>query len=1098
MTSYIFLYTALLCRWFVTLLVYSLHVMSAELIALSGDVHPNPGPEILDNSTSSMSDVINKGLSIMHLNIQSLRPKLDILEVEAQQFDILVFSETWLSDQISDDDLHIPNFSPPFRCDRVGRIGGGVAIYTRQGIPAVERKDLHVQGLEALWIEITVKSRKLLIGGFYRPPDANNNYWQLIEHSIDQAFSVNCDNIIVTGDFNINVQHTSNKLSRLISSYNGHQLINSPTHFTETTSSTIDIIFVKSADNVIKGFVSDPFIPNLTRFHCPVVCVLKCNKSKPSNYKRRIWLYDQGNYDEFRNQLSSKDWSFINNDNTDAVADEIADTILKCASNTIPNKIVTIRPNDLPHINNNIRKLIKTRRKLHSIAKRVNTVEAWTNFKNARNKVTTEVRKSKSKHKDKLLEKLNTENCTSKDWYKTAKQMTKNKLGNQIPLLSINNTEASTNEQKANMLNDFFCSQANIDDSHQPLPNINSFDGGSLEDIVISEQDVKDAISQVDPSKACGPDLISPRLLREGSDILAKHLSIFFTKLVSSSAFPTTWKVANVTPIFKKGDPSTPSNYRPVSLLSCIGKLMERCIHTKLYNYVFSNRLITPHQSGFVKGDSTVNQLTLLYNEICQALDDGKEVKAVFCDISKAFDRVWHKGLILKLSSIGIKGPLLRWFPAYLSDRKQRVVVSNSLSSLSNVTAGVPQGSILGPLLFLIFINDIVTDIDANIRLFADDTSLSVIVETPETAAHILNSDLQKITNWASTWLVDFNATKTESLLFSKKRNRPIHPPLVMNNTPIATVKTHKHLGINFSDDAKWKEHITAVLNKAWRRLGILRTYKFLVSRKCLEKMYITFIRPLLEYGDVVWNNCNTELKNQIESVQVEAARIVTGATKLCNIQSLLSDLGWETLASRRRSHRLILIYKMINHLAPEYLSNLIPTQTQNRYPLRNSENIPLPATRTELYASSFLPATIRDWNSLSIETRNSPSISTFKRRLRTLAVKPPSYYNTGSRRGQILHCRLRLGCSSLNFDLFRKNLSDSSSCICGKIETTSHFLLECILHSAERRQHINNLPCGLILNNLLFGNEQLTHEQNQAIFLGVQNFILATRRFGP
>lgn len=142
--------------------------------------------------------------------------------------------------------------------------------------------------------------------------------------------------------------------------------------------------------------------------------------------------------------------------------------------------------------------------------------------------------------------------------------------------------------------------------------------------------------------------------------------------------FPSPWKMANITPIYKKADPSNPSNYRPVALLSCIGKLMERCIHKYLYNYVTNNNLLSSYQSGFVKGDSTINQLTFLYNDISKALDEGKEVRAVFCDISKAFDRVWHRGLLHKLSSIGIQGNLLRWFSSYLSDRKQRVVISNS------------------------------------------------------------------------------------------------------------------------------------------------------------------------------------------------------------------------------------------------------------------------------------------------------------------------------------------------------------------------------------------------------------------------------------
>ena len=247
---------------------------------------------------------------------------------------------------------------------------------------------------------------------------------------------------------------------------------------------------------------------------------------------------------------------------------------------------------------------------------------------------------------------------------------------------------------------------------------------------------------------------------------------------------------------------------------------MERCVHKYLYNYIVTNRFISPYQSGFMKGDSTAYQLIFFYTEVCQALDEDKEVKTVVCDISKAFDRVWHRGPIHKLSSVGISGSLLNWFISYLSGRKQTVVVSNSFSPWTNVTAGVPQGSILGPLLFILYINGIVSEVSGNIRLFADDTSLYVIVDTPELSASILNSDFRAISNWSKAWLVTFNPSKTESMIFSRKKDKSQHPPLLVNGTPIATVKSHKHIGFSFSEDAKWNIHISAMVNKAWTRLG--------------------------------------------------------------------------------------------------------------------------------------------------------------------------------------------------------------------------------------------------------------------------------------
>ena len=230
---------------------------------------------------------------------------------------------------------------------------------------------------------------------------------------------------------------------------------------------------------------------------------------------------------------------------------------------------------------------------------------------------------------------------------------------------------------------------------------------------------------------------------------LARPLSTPLTNLLnfslSKGKVPSLWKQANVTPVFKKNEPSDISNYRPISLLNTIGKVLEKIVHKYIYNFLSEHQVKTTLQSGFIPGDSTVNQLVDIYNTFCRALGDGKEVRAIFCDISKAFDRVWHKGLLFKLQSVGISGSLLQWFTDYLHNRKQSVVIPGVSSNWSTVVVGVPQGSILGPLLFLLYINDIVENINSSIRLFADDAILCIIVDNPLHAANQLNTDLSKI-----------------------------------------------------------------------------------------------------------------------------------------------------------------------------------------------------------------------------------------------------------------------------------------------------------------------------------------------------------------
>ena len=263
--------------------------------------------------------------------------------------------------------------------------------------------------------------------------------------------------------------------------------------------------------------------------------------------------------------------------------------------------------------------------------------------------------------------------------------------------------------------------------------------------------------------------------------------------------------------------------------------------------FLSEHQVITTLQSGFIPGDSTVNQLVDIYNTFCRALDDDKEVRAIFCDISKAFDRVWHKGLLFKLQSVGISGSLLQWFTDYLYNRKQRVVIPGVSSNWSSVEAGVPKGSILGLLLFLLYINDIVENINSSIRLFADDTTLYIIVANPLHAANQLNSDLSKIHQWATKWLVTFNPSKSESIIFSRKRKKPNHPNLVMDQQSIQEVNSHRHLGLVLSNDCTWHDHLEYIKSKAWTRINVMRKLKFKLDRRSLQIIYFTFIRPILE-----------------------------------------------------------------------------------------------------------------------------------------------------------------------------------------------------------------------------------------------------------
>ena len=555
--------------------------------------------------------------------------------------------------------------------------------------------------------------------------------------------------------------------------------------------------------------------------------------------------------------------------------------------------------------------------------------------------------------------------------------------------------------------------------------------------------------------KACGPDQTNNRILKELSIELAPVLTDLFNTSLLHCTVPDIWKKANVSPVHKKDDKSSVDNYRPISLLSFVGKTMEKLIHKHVHNYLLHNNIITCFQSGFTAGDSSVNQLVKLYNTFCQALDEGKEVRAVFCDISKAFDRVWHRGLIAKLKHYGICGPLLNWFISYLTNRFQRVVIPGGVSGWLEILAGVPQGSILGPLLFIMFINDIVKEIHSNIHLFADDTGLYIIVDFPDSAAQILNLDLERLYNWAVQWLVKFNPIKTESLLFSRRVNLRDHPTLFFNDVPIQEVVSHKHLGVYLSQRCDWQKHIDFIKEKAWSRLNLLRMLKFTINRKSLETIYFAYIRSLLENADVLWDNCTQQQCNEIEKIQLEAGRIVTGATKLVEIDKLYKELGWLKLSDRRDLHKLFLFFKMNLGLSPLYLSNLLPLHVGefSSYKLRNADNYVGIHANTRAYAKSFLPSTLQAWNNLPEAVRSADTLAAFKHLLTLDTPKVPTYYDYGDRLDQILHTRFRTECSSLNQHLFRRNLVQNPYCLCGEIEDNKHFLLTCPRYNQMRAE---------------------------------------------
>ena len=451
-----------------------------------------------------------------------------------------------------------------------------------------------------------------------------------------------------------------------------------------------------------------------------------------------------------------------------------------------------------------------------------------------------------------------------------------------------------------------------------------------------------------------------------------------------------------------------------------------------------------------------------------------------FCDVSKAFDRVWHEGLIHKLENIGIGGNLLSFLKDYLSERYQRVVIEGQSSDLGLIKAGVPQGSVLGPLLFLIYINDLPDSIRSNIKLFADDTSLYIDVNDPVQSANVLNQDLHSLKIWADQWLVTFNASKTKLMTCSFKKSR--HPDISFDNTILQETTTHKHLGLTFSNNLSWSSHISNIVKSVSPMVDVLKKLKYCLDKDSLERIYFSFIRPKIEYGCQIWDNCNVLDAKLLDDLQMNVARTVTGARKGTSHELIKQEVNWPSLSDRRKGYKLKHFNKIIAKESPSYLQSLLPHKISvNRPQSRNADHYYPIKARTETYKNSFLPSTIKLWNSLPVVNRSYDYIKSL------MCHNKSSLLYYGKRETSVKHAQLRMNCSKLNYHLYLLHVLDSPVCPCGhNCEDINHFLLDCPLFAQEREIMFDgfrsicdiNISC----NILLYGSDFLDNSTNYKI----------------
>ena len=583
--------------------------------------------------------------------------------------------------------------------------------------------------------------------------------------------------------------------------------------------------------------------------------------------------------------------------------------------------------------------------------------------------------------KKKLFDSMSRNHGCLKDFWSKYRSVTK--VFHRVPATITNGSEyASTDISKATLLNAQFKSTFAPLSPFPVQPPVEP-DGPATLDCTSGE--IRMTINMTRSNVASGPDGISSRMLKGCSGSICEPLAEIFNCSLSSDKLPQDWKLSAVTPIFKAGDPTEVCNYRPISLLSVTSKLLERIVHNALLDHVLKNGYLSPKQFGFRPGSSTQEAVLAATKDWFEALERRESVACVFLDMAKAFDSLPHSLVLGSLANVGVCGSLYHWFESYLTDRRQQVALNGVLSEEILVTSGVPQGSILGPLLFLLSVNsafDVSISRKSVLEMYADDILLYMIITCLEDVI-CFQSDINLLVDWIDSKDLRLNMKKTKFMLVSRKRvQQDIN--LTINGSPIQQVSSFTYLGVTLSQDLSWGLHIDKVCMKAKRLLGYLYRGFRLADSGCLSYLYKALVLPVLSYCSAVWNPHQCGRAAQLERVQGFAARLATRRwTEHCAV--LCQVLGWCPLETRRKLQCILLCRRIITgkSIIPCSVFSRSVCARASRH-VMNSVQLKTPFVRANYIKGSFLVDTTKLWNSVKGDLVDLESDLSFKRWLRS------------------------------------------------------------------------------------------------------------------
>lgn len=944
-------------------------------------------------------------LIISHLNIRSLYNKFEDFKtyVLSHNFDIFLLSETWLSACIHNFMIDIPGYSL-FRLDRVTGKGGGVAIYVRncnniKHIKVIETDNTF--GIENLWITCKINGNKVCIGCIYRPPDTNYRSLQFLEDILAEIL-ISSDNVFCLGDFNLNYLNKSTVefkyLETLLESFSLTQIIKKPTRVTQESSTLIDYILVNKPNIILRSNVV-----NMAQFsdHHLIYCLVDMPVVRNNNPKSII-VRDMKNINLEIFEMDARNIDWYRVEEFESIDDKVSflnAKILQLFNFHAPERKIRITKKLNPWITPNIKHMMKLRDKALSEYRsslrdihltRIQTEGKWAYYKEMRNFVTASIRREKQAY---IQNVLNQNHKNSQILWQTLNKLNVHKkyCNDEIPdELKVPDT---INQYFINSVSKTSADPANIDFFNN---NIYSEVNSTMELHTVTTAEVVNIILRI-KTNAKGIDEISSEMLKMCITYCAEcadAVTYIINFALKENVMPACWKHALVIPVPKKDKVSVLNDLRPISILPVLSKVIERIVYFQLKKHVDVHNILPSRQSGFRPGFSTTTALLDLTDDMLRAVDDAKVTVTVMLDYSKAFDCLDHKLLLAKLKYYGISVNALGWFETYLRHRQQQVQVTVSGSKISSdilqITRGVPQGSILGPLLFVIYTADIHHIVHSNMHLYADDCQLyeSFNFETRQTAINKINVDLNEIHNWSVKNALSLNPLKTTVIMTGTEQQRKkinIENMLLLDNISLAVKDNCKNLGLIFDKNLSFSQHVTKLIQSAYGRLKSVYKYKFVLSTPIKLKLVESLVLSLFDYCDVVYGPCLSIYdQNRIQQVQNSCMRFAANVNRRDHITPYLQHHNWTKMNIRRDIHYCCLIHKIIQTSKPPYLKSklVFGDDTFDRV-RRDNYFMHIPRHSTSSFKGSYSYRASYIYNSLPMSIKGISNFGRFKSKLK-------------------------------------------------------------------------------------------------------------------